>query len=69
VGRSTSVELDNRPERSAEPRKEPRLPRNRGQSQSDSRLTREAGGRMVLRTGRVQIGNSGLKRFLRLNHN
>lgn len=55
-GRSARVELGNRPERSAEPRKELRLPRNRGQDHL--RLTRDCGGRIVLRRNRVAIGNS-----------
>ena len=46
----------NRPERSAEPQKEPGLSRNRGQG--DLRLTREGCGRMVLRRNGVEIGNS-----------
>jgi hypothetical protein len=39
---------------------EPRLLPNRGQG--DLRLTREGGGRMVLRRDRVEIGNSGYDR-------
>ncbi len=38
------------------------MPRNRGQG--DLRLTREGGGRMVLRRNGVEIGNADIERFL-----
>jgi hypothetical protein len=55
-----SVELGNRPEHSADPRKEPRLRRNRGRS--DTRLMLEGGGRIVVCGNGVEIGNSSWHR-------